>query len=179
MQLRSIALPKHQLPAGALQIQTTAPLIRRQIRQRSGQQSLYGQGFRLEAVKLKAGHGDSINPTIQAVLSRKSSEPAAASWLKVQAGLIEGKWQLQGCFIGLKPTEKVLCMASCRCKASGEIQQAQHHGGRRNQGCCPGSLNSPLQQQITDQIAQGLRLLRHTHLHQIWRQGHLLPTLQL
>ncbi len=178
VQLRSIALPERQLPLGSLQIKAARPFVRRLIGQWPGQETLDCQSFRLKAMQRQAGHSNGVNPAIQAVLAGERSQPATAARLQAQAGLSQWKRQLQGRFLRLEPRQKRVGMTCC-CQIGWQLQQPQHHRRWRHQRCGAGGLDAALEQQITDEIAQGLRLLRYSLMHQIWSQGDVLPTEQL
>ena len=63
--------------------------------------------------------------------------------------------------------------------ANGQLQRAQHHRFWRQQPASTRGLNTALEQQITNQIAQGLSEYRCASIDNATGQRRLLPALQL
>ena len=172
---RHCATPEQKLPRLAAHIEAAAPLLRGLLLQGRRQQALNGEHRWLKAMEIKASHRKGVDPAIELIVGQAGQQPVIASLLPAHGSLLQRKGQGQGGLLPHQPRHDL----RIRLPATGQLQRAQHHRFWRQQRASTWGLDTALEQQITNQIAQGLGEYRHASIDNATGKRRLLPALQL
>ena len=114
-------------------------------------QALNGEHRWLKAMEIKASNRKGVDPAIELIVGQAGQQPVIASLLPAHGSLLQRKGQGQGGLLPHQPRHDL----RIRLPANGQLQRAQDHRFWRQQRASTWSLDTALEQQITNQIAQG------------------------